>query len=283
MLIERRDGSVEPDYFQFYIRTRHGEHTPGDVTGEGYEAHLEATTPGFVYVGTLKKFSTTPLRVEVHDTEPDLPGDEWQHVAEVSVTGDGVIEVLSWPGDLALSVPTPAGPLRLRVKWADLEPGLVEGLPEEGNSKEHLELQLWPAPLAERKVLRWWSEWKLPPFSATAPDGRRQIEGVDEVMRYVTPDLRLAPVSFARTAAMPAPPLPGGLSGYCVQIWGDPRDGTWWVDGYDARRTLRVATEDEVRNLVRQAEPIPPRGRDRRPAPGWTAMLLRIGLAEPAP
>jgi len=234
-------------------------------------------------VGTLKKFFTTPLRVEVHDTEPDPPGDEWQHVAEVSLTGDGAVEVLSWPGDLAFSVPTPAGSLRLRVMWAGLEPGLSEGLPEEGPSKEHLELQLWPAPPAERNVLRWWSEWKLPPPSGTAPDGRRQIEGVDEVMRYVTPDLRLVPVSFVRTGTIPAPPLPGGPSGYCVAIWGDPRDGTWWVDGDDVRRTLRVATEDEVRNLVRQAQLLPPQGRDRRPAPGWTEMLLRIGLAEPPP
>ncbi len=55
MLIERRDGSVQPDYFQFYLKASNAEHTSDQVTGEGYETHLEATSPGFVYVGTLKK------------------------------------------------------------------------------------------------------------------------------------------------------------------------------------------------------------------------------------
>jgi hypothetical protein len=283
MLIDRRDGSVEPDYFQFYLKASNADHASDQVTGEGYETHLEAPSPGFVYVGTLKKFLTTPVRVEVHDTEPVLPGTEWQHVAEVSLTSDGVIDVLSWPGDVAFSIPTPDGSLRLRVMWAGLEPGLSEGIPEEGPGREHLELQLWPAPRAGPKVLRWWSEWKLPPISEKAPDGRRQIEGVDEVVRYVRSDLRLVPVSFVMRGAEPAPPLPGGLSGHCVQIWGDPRDGTWWVDGYDVRRTLRVATEDEVRNLVRQAKPVPPDGRDRRPAPAGPRCFSELGLLSPHP
>jgi hypothetical protein len=274
MLIERRDGSVEPDYFQFYLRTRRGEHTADHVTDAGYEAHLEATSAGFVYVGTLKKYSATPVSVEVHDAEPELPGDEWQHVADVSLTGDGVIEVLSWPAERALSVPTPEGPLRLRVMWAGLDP--------DDESKEHLALLLWPAPLADREVLRWWSYWKLQPPSATAPDGRRQIEGQVEVARYLQGGFRSVPISFAMTQAIPGPPLPGGPSGYSVGIWGDPRDGTWWVDGYAGRRTLRPATEDEVRSLIRLAEPRRPELRDRRPDPRWTAMLLKIGFTEGA-
>jgi hypothetical protein len=282
MLIESRDGSVDPDYFQFYLKTRGGEHAADQVSGEAYEVQLEAPSPGFVYVGTLKKYSTTRLRIEVHDSEPG-PIDEWQHIAEVSLTGDGLIEVLSWPGEPALTVPTPVGPLRLRVMWAGLEPGLDEGLRSDGPSKEHLALQLWPAPLAERRVLRWWSGWKLPPPSAAAPDGRRQIEGQDDIVQFLRAGLRAVPVSFGMTPGVPAPPLPGGPSGHCAGIWGDPRDGTWWVDGYAVRRILRPATEDEVRNLLRQAQLQPPELHDRRPDPRWTAMLLRIGLAEPPP
>jgi hypothetical protein len=110
MLIERRDGSVAPDYFQFYLKASNADHASDHVTGEGYETHLEAPSPGFVYVGTLTKFLTTPVRVEVHDTEPAVPGTEWQHVAEVSLTNDGVIDVLSGRG----MSPSGSQPLRVR-------------------------------------------------------------------------------------------------------------------------------------------------------------------------
>ena len=279
MLIEAREGSVEPDYFQFYLKTRGSAYAADRVSGVGYEAHLEATSPGFVYVGTLKKFHATPVRVEVHDAEPDPPAPKWQHVAEVSFTGDGLIEVLSWPGEVVFSIPTPAGPLRLRAMWAGLEPGLSEGLPEDRPSDEHLELQVWPAPHAERNVLRWWEEWDLPPPSPAAPDGRRQIEGVDEVVRHLSAGLRLAPVGFGWGPDRPT--LPGGASGYCVSIWGDPRDTTWWVDGYDVRRTMRTATVVEVRDLVRRAHPQNPGAIRLPPDPRWTAMLESIGLTEP--
>jgi hypothetical protein len=279
MLIQAFEGSVEPDYGQFYLKTGGGEYASDRVSGWGYEAHLEAPAPGFIYVGTLKKFSTTPVRVEVHDAEPDSPPAEWQHVAEVSFTGDGTLEVLSWSGDVAISVRTPDGPLRLRAMWAGLEPELAEGLPEDRPSNEHLELVIWPAPHADRKVPRWWPEWDLPPPSTTAPDGRRQIEGVDEVVRLLKSGLRPVPVDLGFRPD--APPLPGGTSGTCHGIWGDPHDATWWVDGYDVRRTMRTATADEVRDLVRRAKPrnvgeirLPPDSR-------WTAMLGSIGVNEP--
>ncbi|HEV2035182.1 MAG TPA: hypothetical protein VGU71_13460 [Candidatus Dormibacteraeota bacterium] len=54
LLIEAHDGTVRPDYFQFYLRTGRSEYTSAAVSGTGYEARLEATSPGFVCVGTLK-------------------------------------------------------------------------------------------------------------------------------------------------------------------------------------------------------------------------------------
>jgi hypothetical protein len=277
MLIERREGSVDPDYFQFYLRIGAGEHAAADVSSTGYEIHLEATTPRFVYVGTEKKFKPTPVTVEVHDREPELPHEAWQHVVEVSLTGGGAIEVLSWgSNDPTMNVPVPVGPLRLRAMWTGLVPGLAEGLPEDGNSDERLMFQLWPAPTAERSVLRWWSEWELPAPTPMAPDGRRQIEGLEEVVIKLR-SLRVVPIAFPyRPGGTPPPPMPGG-SGACSGVWGDPADGSWWVDGYAARRTLRVASEDEVRALVRQSEPLPTLW--QMPTdPGWIEMLRSIGV-----
>lgn len=279
MLIEAHEGSVEPDYGQFYLRTGSGEHASDQVSEPGYEAHLEVPAPGFIYVGTLKKFSATPVRVEVHDGKPDSLPAKWQHVAEVSFTGDGTLEVLSWPADVAFSVRTPDGPLRLRVMWAGLEAELAEGLPEGRPSDEHLELAIWPAARTEREVLRWWPEWDLPPPSTTAPDGRRQVEGLDEVMRLLHGGLRRAPVDL--DFGPDAPAMPGGASGSCHAIWGDPNDASWWVDGYDVRRTMRTATVDEVREFVRGARPSNRGAIGLPPDPRWTAMLASIGVTEP--
>lgn len=281
MLVEEREGSVEPDYFQFYLRTGSGEHASDLVTEDGFEAHLEAASRGFVYVGTLKKFFPTPVRVEVHDAEPEAPSSDWQHVAEVSIVGDGVLDVLSWSDETALSVPTPTGPLRVRAMWAGLEEGLFEGLPEGRPSSERLVFQVWPAASAGSNVLRWWPEWHLRAASPKAPDGRPQIEGTDEVLRRILAGLRIVPVEFDRGSS---PPLPGGQSGYIYTIFGDPEDGAWWVDGHDVRRTMRPATLEEVRELVRLARPgnlmlqtLPQRPPDAR----WTAMLNSIGVTEP--
>jgi hypothetical protein len=284
MLVEQRDGTVEPDYFQFYLKTGGAPHTPHNVSGAGHEAHFEASSQGFVYVGTLKKYSPTPVRVEVHDSEPGSPSEEWQHVVEVSLPGDGVIEVLSWPGEVAFSAPTPVGPLRLRAMWAGLLPDLTEGLPEEGNSDERLLFQLWPAPPAGRKVLRCWSEWDLPPLNETAPDGRRQIEGQAEVVDLLKQCIPLPVILIRMPPDQPPVPMPGGPSGVCSGIWGDLRDGTWWADGYDVRRVLRAVSDEEVRNLVRDADQPPQTWpHPRLPDPRWDAMLRRIGFGAPEP
>jgi hypothetical protein len=277
MLIESREAMVTPEYFQFYLKTPSSEWTSAQVTGQGYEAHIEATSPGFSYVGTNTQFSHTAVSVELHNSEPDSLPPQWQHVAEVSFQGEGTLQIMSWSGELGVAVDTPVGPLRLRAAWAGLQPEVVEDRGKTRANREHLLFQIWPAVRAERRVLRWWSGWELPPSATTAPDGRRQVEGVDEVVEMLR-SLRRAPVDFTGHYGK-HPPLPGGDSGQCVGIWGDPRDGTWWVDGYDQRRVLRVATADEVRGLVPQTEPTVFKDMHRpAPDPRWSEMLKSVGL-----
>src|SRR5258708_13670293 len=127
MLVASTDVSVHPDYYQFYLKTPAAEPQSDKVSGEGYEAHVEATSPGFVYVGTLKQFTATPVRVEVHDAEPGPAEERWQHVAEVSIESDGSGDMLNSPADKpAPSISPPSGPLRLPALCGALHPTLPE-------------------------------------------------------------------------------------------------------------------------------------------------------------
>ncbi|WP_191279590.1 hypothetical protein [Nocardioides flavus (ex Wang et al. 2016)] len=151
-------GVVEPDYFQFYARR--GDAAMPDVSLETYERRLW-TDGRFVVVSTFRKYGTTPVSVDVVAEEPPGPGEEWQHIAEVSLEGSEPLEVLSWEvdeGPRSLHE-VPAGPLRLRVHWGGLVAGLPEGMTSQGRSEEHLALVVWPAPTAPFVALREWDGW----------------------------------------------------------------------------------------------------------------------------
>ncbi len=153
------DGVVEPDYFQFYAK-RVGAPWLADVQDQAYRDRLW-TDGGFVVISTVRKFGTTRVTLDVLADKPEPPSKEWQHVAEVSLEGDGPLEILSWPGDeepRSMHV-IPAGPVRLRVHWGGLVPGLREGMDEQGSSDEHLALVVWPAPIGPFAVIREWDSW----------------------------------------------------------------------------------------------------------------------------
>jgi hypothetical protein len=165
---------VEPDYFQFYARRANAEWASDKTTEAGYEAHLWSNG-GFVTIGTARKFGTTTVAVEVWERPPNQPEEQWQHVAEVSLEPDGSLEILNWGDETpAAVVPIDEGWVRLRVLWAGLVAGRFEGMDEDGNSEEQLMFQMWAAPSSPPVVVRWWSEWVLPPPSDLSPDGRRQ-------------------------------------------------------------------------------------------------------------
>jgi hypothetical protein len=151
---------VEPDYFQFYARRAGASWASDQVPDDGYRAHLWSDG-SFVYIGTARKFGTTSVRVQLFAEEPPVAeGPPWQHVAEVSLEPGGDLEISSWDGDDPVgTLSLPGGPLRLRAKWAGLVAGRFEGLDENGESGEHLEVDVWPARVAEPRVVRWWDPW----------------------------------------------------------------------------------------------------------------------------
>ena len=126
---------IEPDYFQFYARRADAAWVSDPAPDAGYEAHLWSNG-GFVTIGTARKFGTTEVGVEVWDTAPDQPDEQWQHVAEVSLEPGGSLEVFGWgDDDPAVVVPIHEGWVRLRVLWAGLVGGRYEGMDEDGTAR----------------------------------------------------------------------------------------------------------------------------------------------------
>ena len=151
---------VEPDYFQFYARRASAEWASAERTRSDLAPHLWSNGD-FVVIGTARKFGPTAVAVEVLDTPPDEPDEQWQHVAEVSLERGGPLEVLSWEPDTPVAVvPIDEGSVRLRVLWAGLVENRYEGLDDDGESDEHVLFQVWPATHSPSSVVRWWSGWR---------------------------------------------------------------------------------------------------------------------------
>jgi len=242
---------IEPDYFQFYARRASGDWASDQTPSTGYEAHLWSNGE-FVMIGTARKFGTTAVAVEVWETQPDQPDDHWQHVAEVSLESGGPLEILSWGDETpAIVAPIDEGSVRLRALWAGLVGRRFEGLDADGTSDEHLALQVWAATPSPPAVVRWWSEWVLPPPSDLSRDGRRQVEGLEAVVERLN-NLR----TLTGPATLHVGPMPGGGENSSVHaVLFDPVSETWWVDGYDIRRTLREVTQEEAQELIARDSP----------------------------
>lgn len=243
------DAIVAVDYFQFYAMRSGSPWAADQVPSQGYEECLWSDG-AFVYIGTSRKFGETKVRIEVRRVLPeDEPSADWQHVAEVSLDAGGDFEVYGWGDDTPVAtVPVDRSPLRLRVCWRGLVPGRFEGLDDEGESDEELLFQLWPAEPAGSQVTRWWEERVLPAPTERSPDGRRQIEGLERVME------RWVQMTLVGTPSYPYPPMPGGGEYSTIHsVLTDPSDGSWWVDGYDVRRTLREVSEEEAQRLLLDA------------------------------
>lgn len=245
--------TVEPDYAQFYALRSGAEWASDRVPSAGYEAHLWSDG-GFVYIGTARRYGTTSVTVEVLGESPADIAPEWQHVAEVSLDAGGDLQVCGWdPEPPAAVVPIEGAPMRLRVHWTGLTADRYEGLDEHGDSDERLLLQLWPAAVAPARVVRWWPEWELPPLADTSDDGRRQAEGLEAVLE------RLPTLELVKSVWGSRPPgvlpMPGGRENSSVgAVLHDSIDDSWWVDGYDVRRTLREVSEEEARAIVAGSE-----------------------------
>lgn len=62
---------------------------------------------------------------------------------------------------------------------------------------------------------------------------------------------RLEQLEHLGALSYPYPPMPGGGEHSRILIvLRDMSEGSWWVDGYDVRRTLREVSEEEAQRFL---------------------------------
>jgi hypothetical protein len=150
------DLSLFADYFQFYIQD---EAATGDLSqawSEETTSRMLAIAPGVIGVGTVRNMDV-PVRVEIHESEPDTDSSEWDHIVEASLNVTSGRVVIAGCTDFfpdAMRIEIPPSTYRARVSY-----GALNTLSEDGLSgSDHYRMQLWLAPSIAVRVLKQWSK-----------------------------------------------------------------------------------------------------------------------------
>jgi len=152
------DELVQTDYGQFDLVWTEAGGFDGDPDRffDGQSNGLVgAADPNGVYVVLARRSGGSPVRVVLHDVEPDLPGPDYDDIVEVSTTvpEDGEPQWSSWAGETGGDLPGLApGSYRLRVSARGRDAG-ADGEFADEPVDEYL-IELWPAGVAPDTILR---------------------------------------------------------------------------------------------------------------------------------
>ena len=150
---------VEADHFQFVLADPSGvilSGPPADLP----LVSLDLETAEFVSVLTCAQWGPVGVASVCLDTEPAAIGDEWEEVAEISLTCASGLNIGELMGERAQMLCTKGGTYRLRISArgraaaADLD---YDELLEEQDDAEPIEeylIEAWPAPIGEARMLR---------------------------------------------------------------------------------------------------------------------------------
>jgi hypothetical protein len=129
-----------------------------------------------------------------------------------------VIEETTVLGRLAV----PPATYRTRVAWDGLDAAPEGNLDERENPPETIQIDLWPAPLIEPRVVKWYWEWKPKPPEKRPknPHGLQVLVGGREIERV------LAPHPFTRVIGHQ--PQPDGSRKALIR----DQDGNFWERVY---------------------------------------------------
>lgn len=150
--MQKQSFELFADYFQFYLWDEEvAPKAPIDYTEADVARRMKAA-PHVVVVNPIRNM-TVPVTVEIHDSEPALDSNTWDHIAECSLDlPSGKLQVHECTGESVARFAVTPGTYRVRAFYGKLGTLNESGL----EGEDHYTVVLWTAPFAELVVLKEW-------------------------------------------------------------------------------------------------------------------------------
>jgi hypothetical protein len=151
--MQAHDISVFADYHQFYVWDAGANPSaPEDYTDEDVERRVKVA-PQVVVIQPARNM-TVPVRIELHDNDPGLDPEKWDHVAECSLdVPTGHLQVHECTGSAVLDLDVRPGTYRVRALFAGLDTLSKDGL----RGDDRYVVELWPGEAKQLRVLKQFS------------------------------------------------------------------------------------------------------------------------------
>jgi len=150
--MQRREFVLFADYFQFYIQDESAKGDLSDSWTDEAVARLLAVAPGAIGFGTVRNMEVH-VSVEMHDVEPPLELEVWEHIVECALeASSGSIVVAGCTDYLpdAARIEVAPGAYRVRFSATGLKTLSEDGL----HGNDRYLLQLWGASKIEPTVIK---------------------------------------------------------------------------------------------------------------------------------
>jgi hypothetical protein len=153
MLIETKQLEVFADYHQFYLwDSAMKPEAPESYTDDDVRRRIK-TGPNVVVIQTERDLDV-PVTIEIHDSEPGVDVNAWDHVAEASLhLPCGHLQVHECTGGPIADFKVAPGWYRVRSMHGGFE--TIAPIGADGN--DFYKVLLWPADAAEVAVLKQWA------------------------------------------------------------------------------------------------------------------------------
>jgi hypothetical protein len=152
MVILSKQLEVFADYHQFYLWDSAMSLLAPEEFNEDDVARRIKTGPNIVVIQPERSL-VVPVIVEIHDCEPELISEKWDHVAEASLhLPSGNLQIHECTGGPIADFSVLSGWYRVRSMH-----GGLDTISEEVEGGDYYKVALWPAEPADVIVIKQWA------------------------------------------------------------------------------------------------------------------------------